>query len=124
MRDVKTLWIGSNIYLLSKFQINLSYITENFNEQHQDHVIRNRLPLMYGRIFHWLSDKGNFGIIITLNISIIGLFMLSLTEVHTFWRTLAQYLVSCGMFGVVGGFVNWLALNILFVKIPGICGSG
>jgi hypothetical protein len=79
---------------------------------------------VYGRTLHWLSDKGNLGIILTLHIGIIGLFMLSLTDVNSFWRPLARYLLSCGMFGVAGGLVNWVALNILFVKVPGVCGSG
>lgn len=94
------------------------------HEQHQDWLIKNRLPILYSSILHWLADKGNLGIIITLNITIIGVFMMSITGHGTSVRVLAQYLVSCGMFGVLGGLINWIALKLLFVKIPGIYGSG
>ena len=112
------------MHFLFTFQINLSYVLDISQEHHQDWLIRNRLPLLYASILHWLSDKGNLGIIITLHITIIGVFMMSVTTAGSSTRTFAQYLVSCGMFGVIGGLANWIALRILFIKIPGIYGSG
>lgn len=35
-----------------------------------------------------------------------------------------KYLLSFGLFGFAGGFTNWLAVKMLFDRIPGLIGSG
>ncbi|XP_032234561.2 uncharacterized protein LOC5509698 [Nematostella vectensis] len=90
----------------------------------QDLLIQNRLPLLYRSILVWLEDKGNLGILITLHIAIIGVFMLTLTAKKTVFRVIAQNLVSCGILGMAGGMTNWLALKFIFIRIPGVYGSG
>ena len=35
-----------------------------------------------------------------------------------------QYILAFGLFGFAGGITNWLAIKMLFDKIPGLYGSG
>ena len=36
----------------------------------------------------------------------------------------SRYILSFGLFGFAGGVTNWLAVKMLFDKIPGVIGSG
>ena len=35
-----------------------------------------------------------------------------------------QYVYNCGMFAFSGGVTNWIAIKMLFDKVPGLYGSG
>merc|ERR1719486_359584 len=35
-----------------------------------------------------------------------------------------EYLLAFGLFGFAGGITNWLAVKMLFDKVPGLYGSG
>jgi hypothetical protein len=37
---------------------------------------------------------------------------------------LLQYILSFGVFAFSGGLTNWIAIRMLFEKIPGLKGSG
>lgn len=40
-------------------------------------------------------------------------------------RTLAsKYILAFGLFGFAGGITNWLAVKMLFDRVPGLLGSG
>lgn len=38
--------------------------------------------------------------------------------------TAAKYILGFGLFGFAGGVTNWLAVKMLFDRIPGLMGSG
>lgn len=40
------------------------------------------------------------------------------------WSALACYFLSAGLFGFIGGFTNWLAIAMVFTKVPFLYGSG
>lgn len=67
----------------------------------------------------WL-EKGNISLWITFVFMVIGLIVVF----DDSNPKLGQYLMSFGLFGFAGGFTNWLAVTMLFVRIPGLIGSG
>jgi len=67
-----------------------------------------------------LFTKGNVANAITFIIMIIGLVLVAIWP-----NTLPyQYILAFGLFGFAGGITNWLAIKMLFDKIPGLIGSG
>lgn len=94
--------------------------------QRQDAATQKRLPLLFYVFFHRKSCTGVACILICLNLSIIGLFSLSLTSYSrsTERHDVAQYLFSCGTFGFTGGCISYVAVILFFKKVPGILGSG
>jgi len=67
-----------------------------------------------------LFTKGNVANGITFIIMIIGLVLVAIWP-----NTLPyQYILAFGLFGFAGGITNWLAIKMLFDKIPGLIGSG
>ena len=88
-------------------------------------MVRHRLPLpCSGILLRWLSDKGTASILVSFHVGLIGLQMLSLTSYASPWRLFARYLFSCGMFGFLIGCANWLAVRVLFRRMPLLLGSG
>eukprot|EP00466_Bigelowiella_natans_P000095 jgi/Bigna1/84797/estExt_fgenesh1_pg.C_10078 len=66
-------------------------------------------------------EKGFISNVITFAILIIGLLMrIGSSENNTF----ARYVLTFGLFGFSGGVTNWLAVKMLFDKIPFLYGSG
>jgi hypothetical protein len=51
---------------------------------------------------------------------VIGILLHAQNEKSTFLK----YLLAFGLFGFAGGMTNWLAVKMLFDKIPLIYGSG
>lgn len=60
-------------------------------------------------------DKSLATNLIALLIVVIGLFLEG---------TLADYVLNTGLFALSGGITNWLAIHMLFERVPGFYGSG
>ncbi len=74
-----------------------------------------------------LTDKGVVSLIVTLCIAVVGVALLVVyQELHlpTWVGELAQYIISAGVFGLASGGTNWIAIIMLFYKIPYLAGSG
>ncbi len=59
--------------------------------------------------------------VIALLVILIGYFVMKMGESQ---RVIAEYLLSAGYFSLSGALTNWLAIYMLFERIPGIYGSG
>jgi len=66
------------------------------------------------------SNKGDFSNLVTFCIMCAGVL---LRRIFPGWG-LAKYVLSFGLFGYAGGFTNWLAIKMLFDRIPFMYGSG
>jgi len=64
--------------------------------------------------------KGNVANLITFFLMILGFILVGIWP-HTLPF---QYILAFGLFGFAGGITNWLAIKMLFDKIPGLYGSG
>ena len=66
------------------------------------------------------ANKGNISNVATFVVMCLGIVL------HISFRTFVpwKYLLSFGLFGFAGGFTNWLAVKMLFDRIPGLAGSG
>lgn len=76
---------------------------------------------------HCLSDVGVISLIITVFITVVGVSLLVLYDQLNLpgWvGELSQYIISAGVFGLASGGTNWIALTMLFYKIPFLVGSG
>jgi len=72
-----------------------------------------------GRIKRY-ATKGNIANAVTFVIMVVGLVLVAIWP-----NTLPyQYILAFGLFGFAGGITNWLAIKMLFDKIPGLYGSG
>lgn len=60
--------------------------------------------------------------------SISGKFPLLFSRLDSRWPVAAdawaKYILSGGLFSFAGGMTNWLAVKMLFDRIPGLIGSG
>jgi len=65
-------------------------------------------------------NKGNVSNAITFVIMIIGFILVFSLPKFLF----GEFVLQFGLFGFSGGFTNWLAIKMLFDKIPGLYGSG
>jgi len=81
-------------------------------------------------LYESLTDKGNLFCIITFILMILGIIMIAYEDVNAagYKRVLfihvPRYVLSFGLFGFAGGFTNWIAIQMLFYKIPFVYGSG
>ncbi|KAI8484161.1 uncharacterized protein LOC144912127 isoform X2 [Branchiostoma floridae x Branchiostoma belcheri] len=75
------------------------------------------------RISNFVRDKGNISLIITFVVTTIALTLFLLVQ-DVSGRQVVSYFLSGGLFGFAGGFTNWLAVVMLFTRIPGVYGSG
>ncbi|CAE7216913.1 CYCL [Symbiodinium sp. KB8] len=64
-------------------------------------------------------NKGNIANGVTFAIMVIGIIWVLLAD-----HVAARYVLSLGLFGWAGAVTNWLAVYMLFEKVPGIYGSG
>lgn len=67
-------------------------------------------------------DKGNVGIYLNLVVMVIGLILTFGTKGIS--SDVGKYVLSFGLFGFAGGITNWLAVHMLFERVPGLYGSG
>ncbi len=75
----------------------------------------------------FLSDKGIISLIVTFFVAVVGVAMLVLygeLDLPVWVGELAQYIISAGVFGLASGGTNWIAITMLFYKIPFLSGSG
>jgi len=75
----------------------------------------------FGEKLRRFFNKGNNSNILTFFIMIIGI-LLRVFLGHD--SVVAKYILSFGLFGFSGGITNWLAIKMLFDKIPFLYGSG
>jgi hypothetical protein len=66
-------------------------------------------------------NKGTISNIITFAVMVVGF---ALSAAGHDEEPAVQYVVACGVFGFAGGITNWVAVEMLFRKIPGVAGSG
>jgi uncharacterized membrane protein YheB (UPF0754 family) len=69
----------------------------------------------------WDTSKGEASCIFTFVVMVIGVFLTesSLTKNATY-----DYVLAFGLFGFAGGSTNWLAVKMLFDRVPFLIGSG
>ena len=66
------------------------------------------------------SNKGDWSNLIAFLLMLSGIICVQIDSGNFFFR----YLLSFGLFGFAGGITNWLAVKMLFDKIPFLYGSG
>lgn len=72
-------------------------------------------------------DKGNISLILTLVLAVLGASLLALSrglDLPLWVHSVSNYVLSAGVFGLAGGGTNWLAIVMLFYRIPLLYGSG
>jgi len=73
------------------------------------------------------SDKGVISLIASFFIMVIGVALLVLgRQLHLppWVIEVSRYVISAGIFGLASGGTNWIAIVMLFYKIPLLVGSG
>ena len=65
-------------------------------------------------------NKGALSNYLTFLIMVVGIVLCVLFPANL----PAKYVLSLGLFGFAGGLTNWLAIKMLFDRIPGLIGSG
>jgi len=95
------------------------------NDQSQQRLIKSKYiendNITIGEKIRRFFNKGNNSNIFTFLIMITGVLL------RTFLghgSVVARYILSFGLFGFAGGITNWLAIKMLFDKIPLLYGSG
>eukprot|EP00003_Mantamonas_plastica_P030021 TRINITY_DN726_c2_g1_i3.p1 TRINITY_DN726_c2_g1~~TRINITY_DN726_c2_g1_i3.p1 ORF type:complete len:357 (-),score=105.64 TRINITY_DN726_c2_g1_i3:74-1144(-) len=73
----------------------------------------------YAKCIEPRMNKGFISNSITFLIMIIGLIIKATAP-----GVAADYILAAGLFGFSGGITNWLAVKMLFDKVPGLAGSG
>lgn len=77
------------------------------------------------RLCIFLSDKGNITLFVTLlAIGIGSCVLFTVGRENKIARHIGRYLLSIGLFAFAGGITNWIAIKMLFHKIPFVYGSG
>ena len=74
-----------------------------------------------------ISDKGVLSLMVTFIILVIGIVLLVLArglQLPLWVDELSGYIISAGVFGLASGGTNWIAIVMLFYKIPLLVGSG
>eukprot|EP00116_Pleurobrachia_bachei_P006749 sb/3467011/ len=72
-----------------------------------------------------VTDKGNVSLVLSVIIVTMGSLCLFVTDVTNVQSQAAgRYLMSIGLFAFSGGLTNWIAIQMLFYKIPLVYGSG
>ena len=89
-------------------------------EQRRQH--RRRWGISMGRAF----EKGNVSMLVAFLIMLLGiaLFVTSDGKANPGYEKFTRYLVSFGLMAFSGGFTNWVAIKMLFHRVPGLAGSG
>ena len=67
------------------------------------------------------KQKGNLSNLITFLIFIFGILLYTLVDSN---HTFIKFILSAGIFGFSGGITNWLAVKMLFERVPLLYGSG
>lgn len=94
----------------------------------QDDEEEKKPPGCCWRALHFcgiiFSDKGVISLVASLFIMVIGVVLLVVVQQPSWVREVAGYVISAGAFGLAGGGTNWIAITMLFYKIPLVVGSG
>lgn len=67
------------------------------------------------------KQKGNLSNLITFLIFILGILLYTLVDSN---QLAIKFILSAGIFGFSGGITNWLAVKMLFERVPLLYGSG
>ncbi|KAJ5066417.1 hypothetical protein M0811_13615 [Anaeramoeba ignava] len=81
-------------------------------------------PSFYRKWIYPRFNKGFMSNFITFMIMIIGFFLKYLLRHNKNSETPLDYIIAFGLFGFAGGITNWLAIKMLFDKVPFLYGSG
>ncbi|RDD46990.1 hypothetical protein TrispH2_001513 [Trichoplax sp. H2] len=102
-------------------------LIETTNESNTDRTqskipFRQRVEGLY-KNYCGVAEWGNF---ITLVIMILGIILVEIFKhIHPkVYYQIFRIIRAIGVFGLSGGITNWLAVKMLFDKIPGLIGSG
>ena len=74
-----------------------------------------------------ISDKAIVSLVITFFIVVVGVALLALArglDLPNGVIKLSGYIISAGVFGLASGGTNWIAILMLFYKLPPLIGSG
>ena len=74
-----------------------------------------------------ISDKAIVSLVITSLIVVVGVALAALAgglQLPNWVITLSAYIISAGVFGLASGGTNWVAILMLFFRIPPLIGSG
>jgi hypothetical protein len=81
-------------------------------------------PYRYNRtLWSDVTEKGNLSNILSALLFFVG-WLLMYVIPTTKGTEFSKYVLSFGLFGFSGGITNWLAVKMLFDKIPFLYGSG
>uniref|UniRef100_A0A6T6YHL9 DUF445 domain-containing protein n=1 Tax=Bicosoecida sp. CB-2014 TaxID=1486930 RepID=A0A6T6YHL9_9STRA len=77
-------------------------------------------------LWEQFANKGNLSNLATFVIMVVGIIGVASVdkEEDEGLRLFFDYVLAAGLFGFAGGTTNWLAVKMLFDRIPGIVGSG
>jgi len=67
-----------------------------------------------------IIEKGNVALLIMSLIMVGGVVLVFTEDIKEY----EKYILAFGLFGFSGGFTNWIAVTMLFVRVPGLIGSG
>lgn len=113
---------GSKHQQLSRTVVNAANTANDDDMDVEAHQSKLDAMADYRKAFF---DKGNISLMVTFSVMCLGLILvMSVDESKVKDITFEKYILSFGLFGFAGGFTNWLAVTMLFVKVPGLIGSG
>ena len=73
------------------------------------------------------TDKGVVSLVVTFFIIVVGVALLVVVDAFhlpSWVEELSRYIISAGVFGLASGGTNWIAIIMLFYRIPLLIGSG
>lgn len=80
-------------------------------------------PKISSRYRH-IINKNSVSLVVSAIIGVIGVIILLAGRQDKTAVAVSHFFLSCGIFAFAGGFTNWLAIFMLFNRIPWIYGSG
>mmetsp|Transcript_25495 Transcript_25495/g.33311 ORF Transcript_25495/g.33311 Transcript_25495/m.33311 type:complete len:328 (+) Transcript_25495:184-1167(+) len=111
---------GESSRLVESNSIDIAEKNSKVQDQRLENFLEQSLEQSKRRGCRKYSNKGDVSNFITFCIMWAGIF------VYHFFPdfVLGKYILSIGLFGFAGGITNWLAIKMLFEKIPFLYGSG
>jgi hypothetical protein len=105
--------------------LNMSENNVKYGELDEDNVSAQP-PGFYEQFIAPRMNKGFMSNLATFVIMIIGIIMVVAADAsgNKNRYVIGDYVLAFGLFGFAGGITNWLAIKMLFDKIPGVYGSG
>lgn len=97
--------------------------------QHLEEGNGNSRPVrggFYQRHIKPRLEKGFLSNLTTFSLMVIGFFMVLAAKLNGVGNKyyIGQYVLAVGLFGFSAGFTNWIAIKMLFDRVPFLYGSG